>query len=149
MKQFTIALGLMLATLLTMLAGCDEPQPIAGPPPVRIAAEDRVANYGPSCVHATGGEHASGLRAKMRASGVDYAACTSGSIDWVRVTLESGQPIGVAYPVGHMQTAYRIDDKYIYLLDNNDTGSPRGVPLTKFERHWMGWAFALPKPSHK
>jgi hypothetical protein len=50
MKRITIALGVVLATLLIMLAGCDEPaidchSPEPTPEPVRIADADLVENW--------------------------------------------------------------------------------------------------------
>lgn len=176
MKRFTIALGgLVLAILLTMLAGCDEPQQACETPePVRIAAENVVKNYGGngSCFYAVagticnmtdrpklarwirryfrGGQHDGAFKREMQRKGVKVAIMRSGDFGWVRVMLESGQPIGVGYaprdkypPNMHEQLAYRIDDKRIWISDPN-YGPGYGVLIEKFKRDWDGTAFALP-----
>jgi hypothetical protein len=136
-----------------------------------IESRHRVRNYGPSCGHATvstilrasdrpltadwwekthrGGVTLQSLYNGLQRADIFSVWTTKGDLEFVKRHLDRGEKVGVAYPgkglpIGHFQTAYRYDEDYIYLLDNNDTKNPRGVPWKKFLRGWDDIAFALP-----
>ena len=134
-----------------------------------LPAAYRVRNYaGGSCVHASletilhwqgqhelarwwranyaGGEYADRLHRRLEAADVRFAFTTSrGAEGWefLRKCCALRLACAVNLPNGHMQTLVGMDERWMYVIDNNGPGQIDVWPRGKFAQAWTGWAVTV------
>jgi hypothetical protein len=129
----------------------------------------RIRNYaGGSCVHASletvlhwqgqhelaqwwranyaGGEYTERLHSRLEAAGVRFAFTTSRHADgweFLRKCCALRLACAVNLPAGHMQTLVGMDERAMYVIDNNGRGQIDVWPRQRFAQAWTGWAVTV------
>jgi len=165
-----------LLILCLVFSGCEEPQPIYNPPGAEgytqtldIPQAYRVKNYTRrgSCVYASTScslhsQHKHDLAEWVRANhsgpanaedvmeiydnaGLKYSY--GEGMDFLRRVHQSRLSSLIGWPYGHVVNFVGIDEKYVYLLDNNWTEEYKAVPINRFRNEWQGWCIALAEKS--
>lgn len=136
-------------------------------PVVQLPEEIRPKNYsGGSCVFAStehgliylgmydkakwlrktyhGGSDISRLTRALDAGNVRYAYTANGDTNFFHWCTRTRRPATIFYYPNHSVTFCGIMDGYVYLLDNNRTGSFQVIPEQEFYNRWKGYGgFAL------
>ena len=135
-------------------------------PYIDIPMEFRVNNYaGGSCVFASmatllhhqgehemanwltasyrGGEYSSRLHRRLDAANLRYAFIMDGDLAWLEKCCRLRLGAIVNWPSNHMVTCVGVDDKNVYLIDNNSTSRITVRSRAEFQRAWTGWATTL------
>jgi len=134
-----------------------------------LPAAYRVRNYaGGSCVHASmetilhwqgqhelaqwwranyaGGEYTDRLHRRLDEAGVRFAFTTSRSAEgweFLRKCCALRLACAVNLPQGHMQTLVGMDERAMYVIDNNGPGTIDVWTHAEFARMWTGWAVTV------
>lgn len=93
----------------------------------------------------SGGETADRLIKRMDAAGLRYAYTAQGDIRFLEWACRTGRGAGLFYKPNHAINLVGLDDRYAYLLDNNDIHRPERhgvwerVPRAEFEERWRGY----------
>lgn len=129
----------------------------------------RIRNYaGGSCVHASletvlhwqgqhelarwwranyaGGEYTDRLHSRLDAAGVKFAFTTSRDAEgwaFLRKCCALRLACAVNLPNGHMQTLVGMDERSMYVIDNNGPGNIDVWPRERFAQLWTGWAVTV------
>ena len=128
----------------------------------------RTENYsGGSCVHASnvsllrwqgqdemadwwrktygGGEYDTRLVSRMEAAGLRYAYTKTTDMHFLRWCVRTRRGAGIFYKPRHSINVVGMDEKYVYLLDNNYVDYPEQyghyerVAIGEFEQRWNGY----------
>lgn len=105
----------------------------------------------------SGGEYDTRLVSRLEAAGLRYAyindargndadgdGVTNGE-EFLNYCIRTGRGAGIFYKPQHSINCSGMDEHYVYLLDNNDTGHPERVgyyervPRADFFRRWRGY----------
>lgn len=136
--------------------------PLGEVPVMNLPLSARQRNWGGgSCVHAStvmclrwqgldeladwwrrtyaGGEHASGLAAKLDRAGVRFAYVTNGDVAFLEWACRTRRGCGITYFSNHYICLVHLDAEKAMLLDNNRIGQFITVPRDEFIRRWKGF----------
>jgi len=134
-----------------------------------LPAAYRIRNYaGGSCVHASletilhwqgqhelarwwranyaGGEYPDRFHSRLESAGVRFAFTTHRGVEgweFLRKCCVLRLACAVNLPQGHMQTLVGMDERSMYLIDNNGPGQIEAWPRERFAHLWTGWAVTV------
>ena len=93
----------------------------------------------------SGGEYSDRLIKRMESANLRYAYTVDGDFEFLRWCVRTRRGCGIFYKPSHAINLIGMDDRYVYLLDNNDVtrperdGIPETVPINEFIRRWKGY----------
>ena len=92
-----------------------------------------------------GGEYSDRLIKRMEAANLRYAYTVDGDFEFIRWCMRTRRGCGIFYKPNHAICAIGMDERYVYLLDNNDVtrperdGTHERVEINDFIRRWRGY----------
>src|SRR5690606_27488404 len=93
-----------------------------------------------------GGEYPGRCHNRLDQAGVRFAYTESRGADgWEFLRKCCALRLGCAVnlPTGHMQTLIGMDERSVYIIDNNGQGEIDVWPRERFAQAWTGWAVTV------